>query len=121
MDCGGQFPPYVMDFDHRPGEQKAYAVSEMVSRMVRWEKIEAEVAKCDLVCSNCHRVRTFNRENEIENLPPSAGMKVDLERLLPPVVGPWRGRRCPLPGALGPSCARCKSPCHLAGKWGTYY
>lgn len=60
VDCGCYFPYYVMDFDHRPGEKKSF----MVSRAVQQRTIATamrEIAKCDLVCSNCHRVRTHKR------------------------------------------------------------
>lgn len=56
MDCGGTFPTYVMDFDHRRGE-KVKSVSALLASTLNRAKVEAEVAKCDLVCSNCHRVR----------------------------------------------------------------
>ena len=57
VDCGRSFPYYVMDFDHL--EDKVDLVSRMVS--CGPERILAEVAKCDLVCANCHRIRTFGR------------------------------------------------------------
>lgn len=60
MDCGGKFHPCAMDFDHREGEAKRFNVSRMASRL-SLEAIQTEIAKCDLVCSNCHRVRTFVR------------------------------------------------------------
>lgn len=63
-DCNTHHPSFVMDFDHVRGE-KAGLVSEMVAAGVPWAKIEAEIAKCDLVCSNCHRYRTFSREGKI--------------------------------------------------------
>jgi len=59
MDCKGTFPPYVMDYDHRPGEQKLFNVGMKYTKSL--SVILAEIAKCDLVCSNCHRVRTHNR------------------------------------------------------------
>jgi len=62
MDCGGEFPYPVMDFDHRPGEIKLGNVAEMVSRNVALERILDEIKKCDLVCANCHRIRTAVRE-----------------------------------------------------------
>jgi len=58
-DCGRVYPSYVMDFDHVRGE-KIGEVGQMIHR--RWEIIEAEIAKCDLVCSNCHRMRTHERK-----------------------------------------------------------
>lgn len=56
-DCGQKFAPYVMQFDHRGG--KAYTVSRM--RNHSQENILEEVAKCDLVCANCHAIRTYMR------------------------------------------------------------
>lgn len=59
MDCGNRFPPYVMDFDHVRGK-KISSVSEMCNnRPVA--TILTEIEKCDLVCANCHRIRTHNR------------------------------------------------------------
>ncbi len=62
MDCGGVFPPCVMDWDHRDPERKSFSVSSKVRawyRDSRREDILAEISKCDLVCSNCHRIRTW--------------------------------------------------------------
>lgn len=59
-DCGRTFPPYCMDFDHRDGSDKVGAVSELIF-MVGKAAWLAEIEKCDLVCANCHRVRTYNR------------------------------------------------------------
>ena len=62
MDCGVEYPHFVMDFDHRDKNQKLSSVSEMVSlHMYSKEKILKEVEKCDLICSNCHRIRTYTR------------------------------------------------------------
>jgi hypothetical protein len=60
-DCDGSYPPCVMDFDHRPGVEKVSNVSQLV-----WKDralLLAEVAKCDLICSNCHRMRTHHRQH----------------------------------------------------------
>lgn len=56
-DCGGSFPPECMDFDHL-GDKKMN-VSAMKYNSV--EKVAEEIAKCDLVCANCHRIRTKKR------------------------------------------------------------
>lgn len=65
-DCGLQYPSYVMDFDHVRGVKTA-DISRMLSRLSRgtmtFERILDEIAKCDLVCANCHRKRTFTRSN----------------------------------------------------------
>ena len=61
LDCGQYFNYYQMDFDHRENEVKFMEVSKMFN--YKWERIEAEISKCDLVCANCHRKRTFLRNN----------------------------------------------------------
>lgn len=58
-DCGIQYPFYVMDFDHREGETKEYELNR-IDRMTT-RAILREIKKCDVVCANCHRVRTYKR------------------------------------------------------------
>ena len=58
-DCGGRFPPHVMDFDHVRGRKRGD-----IARMKMQTSTEAllrEIAKCDVVCANCHRIRTHQR------------------------------------------------------------
>lgn len=59
VDCGRRFPPCVMQFDHRDPATKKYVVSRMITRA--HATILEEVAKCDIVCTNCHRDRTYKR------------------------------------------------------------
>jgi len=59
-DCAQSYPYYVMDFDHREGETKLYGVAQL-HRFKSLAILEAEIAKCDVVCSNCHRIRTQAR------------------------------------------------------------
>ena len=60
VDCGGLFPPVAMDFDHVRGEKRA-TVTRLVRDRAGRATIDAEVAKCELVCANCHRIRTAAR------------------------------------------------------------
>ena len=58
-DCGLE-DPRVMDFDHVRGE-KLFPLAHAVRRgSIR--QTQAELAKCDVVCANCHRIRHFDRE-----------------------------------------------------------
>jgi hypothetical protein len=57
-DCAGRFPPYVMDFDHVRGEKRATIASWYASASET--SLRAEIAKCDVVCANCHRIRTYS-------------------------------------------------------------
>ena len=61
MDCNRSFPWYVMDLDHREGEKKVTNLAKMIARYA-WKTILKEIAKCDVVCSNCHRERTHQRK-----------------------------------------------------------
>ena len=59
MDCGGSFPSVCMDFDHREGHEKLLTISYMVNRgNVSLSRLIKEIEKCDVVCANCHRIRT---------------------------------------------------------------
>jgi hypothetical protein len=62
-DCGGRFPPCAMDFDHRDPAAKVQGVTRMIGR-ASIERILAEVDKCDIVCGNCHRLRTHARRSK---------------------------------------------------------
>lgn len=62
-DCG--FIPVVpdqMDFDHVRGT-KILPLARLAGRGGSIEKIVEEINKCDLVCANCHRLRTYKRRN----------------------------------------------------------
>jgi len=60
-DCGSRFPPECMDFDHLDGEVKLNNAGTMVAHGYSRESIMSEIAKCEIVCSNCHRIRTRKR------------------------------------------------------------
>lgn len=51
-----------MDFDHRDG--KAFSISQ-AWRACSWDKVLAEIEKCDIACANCHRERTYKRKPEL--------------------------------------------------------
>jgi hypothetical protein len=61
-DCKKKFHPVCMDWDHRPRTKKLADVSRLVIARCSWKRVLAEIRKCDLVCANCHRLRTFRRE-----------------------------------------------------------
>ena len=59
-DCGGHFPPVVMDFDHVKGNKRGI-ISRMTSAPMSGAKLLEEIAKCEVVCANCHRRRNSGR------------------------------------------------------------
>jgi len=60
LDCGYEGPPFMFDFDHRDPKQKLFPVGNKGSS-VSYERTLAEALKCDLVCANCHRMRTHRQ------------------------------------------------------------
>lgn len=60
VDCRKSFPPYVMDFDHRDPSRKQGEINHLLHKLnAPWSRILKEIAKCDVVCVNCHRMRTW--------------------------------------------------------------
>jgi len=59
-DCGYREHSAALDFDHLPGYDKVQTVSALVTAGTL-DEIKAEITKCEVVCANCHRVRTALR------------------------------------------------------------
>lgn len=56
VDCG-ETDIRKLEFDHRDRSTKTMAVTSMLGRR-NWSVVQAEIAKCDVRCANCHRKRT---------------------------------------------------------------
>jgi hypothetical protein len=77
VDCG-ETDPLVLEFDHV--RDKRHNVGEMISRGdFSWESILREIEKCEVVCANCHRRRTYRRQGSyrLEYLPASVIATLD--------------------------------------------
>ena len=57
QDCGYRGRHEVLEFDHR--RDKEFTISMGLTNS--FERIMNEIAKCDVVCSNCHRIREADR------------------------------------------------------------
>lgn len=68
LDCQIILPHYVLDFDHRDGTVKMGNIADLVGKGVTDKVLLDEIAKCDVVCANCHRVRTYNRNNHYQRV-----------------------------------------------------
>jgi hypothetical protein len=78
FDCDGTFPSYVMEFDHRDPSVKAYGIISLLSNGTL-AALMAEVAKCDVVCANCHRIRTHTQRQSGMFRYPGRPRKADGE------------------------------------------
>lgn len=56
-DCGGVFPLPAMQHDHLSDKWKNVSALPSAS----WRQIREEIAKCEVVCANCHAIRTDAR------------------------------------------------------------
>jgi len=52
--CGYDKCVDALEFHHRDPSQKDFAPSAK-GHTVSWDRLRAEIAKCDLLCANCHR------------------------------------------------------------------
>ena len=59
VDCGYRDNPIALQFDHLPGVQKSTEIRN--GSHIGWEVLMEEIAKCEVVCANCHHIRTYNR------------------------------------------------------------
>lgn len=59
MDCGYD-NPLALEFDHVRGTKKK-EVSGMAHLGYSMDLILEEIEKCEVVCANCHKLRTWNR------------------------------------------------------------
>lgn len=60
-DCGYNAHGVALQFDHMDGFDKKKAVSNLIRSDYGWESILEEINKCEVVCANCHAIRTKER------------------------------------------------------------
>ena len=54
----------VLEFDHLPEYEKKFDIAKSIAGSTRsWEKVLVEIKKCEIVCANCHKIRTMSRGN----------------------------------------------------------
>jgi|APSaa5957512576_1039674.scaffolds.fasta_scaffold19861_2 hypothetical protein len=61
--CHGSYPFFVMDFDHRDPSGKLFEINRALARRA-WSLVLTEIAKCDVVCVNCHRLRSWSEPSK---------------------------------------------------------
>jgi len=67
FDCKNKFPHYIMQFDHVPERGlKLFSIAVKAgNRTIQAPTMARELAKCDILCANCHSIRTYKRrQNE---------------------------------------------------------
>lgn len=57
----GEDDPLVLEFDHLFG--KTADISTLIRSTCSWKKLKREMAKCQILCSNCHKRKTHREDN----------------------------------------------------------
>jgi len=60
VDCDTLYHYSQLDFDHVDGKKK-HNLARYANSSVSLETIKDEIKKCEIVCANCHRYRTWLR------------------------------------------------------------
>jgi hypothetical protein len=76
-DCGVRYPTYVMQFDHVRGVKLFDIGARAGQGTISLVKLRTEIAKCEVVCANCHAERTYQRQQALDPNPGTA--EPDLE------------------------------------------
>lgn len=61
VSCGIK-DPRVLEFDHIDPKTKSFAIARAVHDILSWDKILAEVSKCQVLCANCHKIKTAEQQ-----------------------------------------------------------
>ena len=101
QDCGGTFPPWVMDFDHRDPTQKSFNVMTGRAMLMSRARLTAEVEKCDIICANCHAVRTYTWLLTRDRPPSGTSPRLEQKRRY------WRAHAGLLEQLRDVPCADC--------------
>ncbi len=54
----GETDPVVLEFDHINPSEKSFGIARAISDGLAWQKILAEINKCQVLCANCHKKKT---------------------------------------------------------------
>ena len=65
LDCGRRYHHSQMEFDHSRGV-KSFNIAASGGSTLKSERLQRELSKVDIVCANCHALRTFCRANPAE-------------------------------------------------------
>jgi len=75
-----------MDFDHRDPSKKLFAITTGSAQLMSRERLIAEIEKCEIVCANCHALRTLaslmerRRRCTPEEWAPGKSQRIESQR-----------------------------------------
>jgi 5-methylcytosine-specific restriction endonuclease McrA len=60
--------PRVLEFDHIDPATKSFGIAQGLSSTLNWETILDEISKCQILCANCHKIKTAKQQDWYKNL-----------------------------------------------------
>jgi hypothetical protein len=60
--CGYNEHPVALEFDHIDPSTKKFSIGSQLMSM-SWKAIHDEIAKCQVLCANCHQIRTHDNNH----------------------------------------------------------
>ncbi|MBI2285570.1 HNH endonuclease [Candidatus Saccharibacteria bacterium] len=61
--------PRVLEFDHINPVTKSFTIARGISSLLlSWEKILTEIEKCQILCANCHKIKTAQEQSWYRNI-----------------------------------------------------
>lgn len=60
--CGFREHFAALEFHHRKRTRKIFEIATAISKCINFERVQQEIKKCDVLCSNCHRILTFKEK-----------------------------------------------------------
>lgn len=65
----GEADPVVLEFHHRDPTTKIFNLAAAAMYFAKDEAIDSEIAKCDILCANCHRRESYAETRQRFNRP----------------------------------------------------
>ena len=66
--CGYNANPVALELNHIDPNEKKFTVSRVLGSGYPWATVLEEIEKCNVMCSNCHQIHTYENKH---NLPKS--------------------------------------------------
>jgi len=58
----------VLEFDHINPKAKSFSITRAINDTRKWENILLEINKCQILCANCHKIRTAEQQGWYKNI-----------------------------------------------------
>lgn len=72
----------VLEFDHKDPSTKSFAIAAAIANTRSWDKILTEINKCQILCANCHKIKTSSEQNWYKSLPKNSSSTVAQRTIL---------------------------------------